>query len=305
MSTMKSPFADNVQINQPLARYTAARLGGVADYLHIAKNIDWHDTIKVLKTAWANDIPVTIIGGGANILVSDKGVRGLTIVNRVSEMAHGGWENGSNVSATSGTSLIQLARYCQKHGYAGMEWAIGVPGTVGGAVVNNAGAHGADMSDSLFRAVVYESSRGPVLYTVDELHYDYRYSSLKIRDDDRFMVLMATFKLAEDDSESIQARMNKYNAYRKRTQPPGASLGSIFKNPDGDYAGRLIEDAGLKGYQIGDVQVSTVHANFFITLSEDATATQYYELIYHVRETVKAQFDVDLELEIQTLGEWN
>lgn len=305
MSTMKSPFGDNVKIQQPLARYTAARLGGVADYLFVAKDPEFLDTIAVLKTAWQHGIPVTIIGGGANVLVSDKGIRGLTIVNRVSQLDHGDWETDSNVSATSGTNLIRLTRYCQEHGYTGMEWAIGVPGTVGGAVVNNAGAHGADMSDSLFHAVVYEYERGAVLYTNDELDYDYRYSSLKFREDDRFMVLLATFKLATDTPDAIQERMQAYNAYRKRTQPPGASLGSIFKNPAGDYAGRLIEVAGLKGYQVGDVQVSPVHANFFITRSESATASQYYELICHVQSTVREQFGIELELEIQTLGEWD
>lgn len=305
MSNKPSPFGNEVQVNQPLDRFTAARLGGNADYLFVAKDTELLDTLTILDTAWKHDIPVTIIGGGANILISDKGIRGLTIINRVSELDHGTWENGSNVSATSGTNLIRLARYCKEHGYTGMEWAIGVPGTVGGAVINNAGAHGADMSSSLFHAVVYEYERGAVLYSMSELNYKYRYSKLKHREDKRFMVLLATFKLESDEPEAIQKRMDDYNSYRKRTQPPGASLGSIFKNPDGDYAGRLIETAGLKGYRIGDVKVSQIHANFFVTQSDKATATAYYELICHVQKTVKEQFDVELELEIQLLGEWD
>ncbi len=305
MCAMTSPFKQNVQVNQPLARYTAARLGGNADYLFIARDTEWLEIVEVLNTAWKHNIPVTIIGGGANILISDKGIRGLTIINRVSELDHGNWENSSNVSATAGTNLIRLTRYCQEHGYKGMEWAIGVPGTVGGAVVNNAGAHGADMSDSLFHAVVYEHGRGAQLYTVEELNYAYRSSVLKFRDNKRFMVLLATFKLEQDDPTMIQERMDEFNAYRKRTQPPGASLGSIFKNPDGDYAGRLIESVGLKGHQIGDVQVSHVHANFLVTLSEVASATQYYELIRHVQKTVYEQTGIELELEIQVLGEWD
>jgi len=300
-----SPFKQGVLVNQPLARYTAARLGGVADYLHIATDPELDETICILKTAWQHHIPVTIIGGGANVLVSDAGIRGLTIINRITELDHGDWEHGCNVSATAGTNLIKLARYCQQHGYSGMEWAIGVPGTVGGAVVNNAGAHGASISDSLFHAVVYEPKRGACLYSVDELDYDYRYSNLKVREDRRFMVLMATFKLAKDDPQQIQQRMDDYNAYRKRTQPPGASLGSIFKNPPDDYAGRLIEAAGLKGYQIGGVQVSTVHANFFVNIGEDSTAMDYFKLIQYVQQVVHAKFGVELELEIQTLGDWN
>ena len=300
-----APFDDTVQINQPIARYTAARLGGLADYLYVANDPEFLHTIKILETAWAHNIPVTFIGGGANVLVSDRGIRGLTVINRISELDHGEWENGSTVSATSGTSLIRLARYCQEHGYAGMEWAIGVPGTVGGAVVNNAGAHGTDLSDSLCHAVVYEPDNGARLYTAEELRYDYRYSALKVREDHRFMVLLATFTLEEDNPRAIQERMNEFNAYRKRTQPPGASLGSIFKNPSDDYAGRLIESVGLKSYQIGGVQVSPIHANFFVNTGDDATAKDYIELIRHVQQVVHEKFSVELELEIQVIGEWN
>lgn len=305
MPLSNSPFGDHVRRQQPIARYTAARLGGIADYLHIAKDPKFFDTIDVLKTAWKHNIPVTIIGGGANVLVSDNGIRGLTIINRVSQLEHDEWEDGTTVSATSGTNLIRLARYCQEQGYAGMEWAIGVPGTVGGAVVNNAGAHGADMSDSVFNVVLYEHDVGARIYNHKELRYTYRYSTLKVRDDKRFMILLATFKLKQENPSVIQERMTEYNAYRKRTQPPGASLGSIFKNPPNDYAGRLIEEANLKGYQIGDVQVSPVHANFFINLSDKATARDYFSLIQHVQTTVYQQKGIELELEIQTLGDWN
>lgn len=303
MST-ESPFRGSVLTNQPLARYTAARLGGMADYLHVTTDSLLFDTIDVLETAWSQDIPVTIIGGGANILISDNGIRGLTVINRISELDCGEWENGSNVAATAGTNMIKLARYCQQHGYTGMEWAVGVPGTVGGAIVNNAGAHGADMANALFEVVVYEPTFGARLYAVDELAYDYRYSDLKVRQDRRFMVLLATFKLERDDPEQIQQRMDDHNAYRKRTQPPGASLGSIFKNPPDDYAGRLIEVAGLKGHRIGGVEVSEVHANFFVNTGDNATATDYFNLIQHVQQTVLNKFNVELELEIQTLGDW-
>lgn len=300
-----SPFDDRVKINQPIARYTAARLGGVADYLYIANDPEFLDTIDVLQTAWEHDIPVTFIGGGANILVSDKGIRGLTIVNRITELDHGEWENGTTVSATSGTSLIRLARYCQEHGYSGMEWAIGVPGTVGGAIVNNAGAHGTEMADSVYEVVIYEPEHGARLYHVDDLDYDYRYSALKVRESRRFMVFLATFKLKEDNPRAIQVRMNEFNAYRKRTQPPGASLGSIFKNPPDDYAGRLIEEAGLKGYRIGGAQVSPVHANFFVNLNDNTTATDYIDLIRYVQQVVYEKLKVELELEIQVMGEWD
>lgn len=304
MSVHETPFDDRVLRDQPIAKYTSARLGGKADFLYIAKNPDFEDVLDILKIAWAHDIPVQIIGGGANVLVSDKGIRGLTIINRISQIESGNWGAGGNISATSGTNLIRLTRFCQEHGLTGMEWAVGVPGTVGGAVVNNAGAHGSDMAQSLVHVVVFEEYVGARIYTRDDMHYGYRYSDLKVRPNRRFMVLLATFNLEADDPDTIQERMDEYNTYRKRTQPPGASLGSIFKNPPDDYAGRLIESAGLKGYQIGGVQVSTVHANFFVNMGDHATASDYFALIRYVQDEVERQHGIELELEIQTLGEW-
>lgn len=296
------PFGDKAQTDQPLARYTAARLGGPADYLYMTKDPDLADAKALLRQAWDHDIPATIIGGGANILVSDKGIRGLTIINRAGQLGHDG---GDCVTAASGASLIRLARYCQRIGRRGLEWAIAVPGTVGGAVVNNAGAHGAELSDVLHHALVYEAEGGARCYGAAELDYDYRHSWLKSRGDQRFMVLQACFRLEKDEPTSIQARMNQYNAYRRQTQPPGASLGSIFKNPPSDYAGRLIEAAGLKGYRIGDVQVSPIHANFFVSAGEEATARDYLRLIRAVQRRVKQVFGRQLELEIQIVGDWD
>lgn len=303
-SRLKSLLADRLLENEPLAKYTVARLGGAADYLFVTQPNDPIEKLAaVAQAAWDDDLPVRIIGGGANILVSDAGVRGLTIINKISEVKFGEWHDGRTVSATSGTNLIMLARQCQQHGIAGMEWAISVPGTVGGAIVNNAGAHGSDMSASVADVVIMDAVAGVQLYTEDDLAYDYRYSSLKAHADRRFAVLLANFILPYDDPQQIQARMDKFKTYRKETQPPGASLGSIFKNPEGDYAGRLIEACGLKGYRIGNVQVSPVHANFFINVG-DATATEYFALIEHVREVVYKETSITLEIEIECVGDW-
>jgi UDP-N-acetylmuramate dehydrogenase len=299
---MPTPLAERVLQNEPLARYTAARLGGPADWLYVAReSID--ELVEVVTTAWDEGMPVRVLGGGANVLVSDNGVRGLVVINDVSEVTFGDWHGGSNVAATSGTGLGKLARKCHSQGLAGLEWTISVPGTVGGAVVNNAGAHGSDIAASLCDAVVLDAERGPQLMSLADLNYGYRHSSLKARADRRFLVLMATFVLKPDDPAQIQARMDECIAYRKQTQPPGASLGSIFKNPPGDYAGRLIEMAGLKGYAIGDVQVSPIHANFFVN-SGGATAGDYYALIQYVREVVARKTGISLELEIELVGEW-
>ncbi len=304
MPSLELPIFDGLLRDQPLARYTAARLGGPADYLYIAKQPDYGDAIALLEATWRRDMPVTLIGGGANVLVADAGIRGLTVINRATEIQGQNAGDAVLVQASSGTNLIRLTRYCQENGLAGMEWAIAVPGTMGGAAVNNAGAHGSDIASALTRLLVYEAEGGERWYDVDSLKYDYRYSWLKYRPDRRFFVMRAELKLRRDDPERIQASMDRNSEYRRRTQPPGASLGSIFKNPPGDYAGRLIEAAGLKGLRLGSVQVSPVHANFFVNLSADASASDYFELIQLVRARVKERYGIILELEIQTLGAW-
>lgn len=292
---------DNLQQNISLAKYTASRLGGSADWFYMAKN-SIEELTQVVQTAWSEGIPVRVLGGGANVLVSDKGFRGLVVVNRIANIDFMDEQNDYNVLATSGTGLLRLARECMSHGITGMEWAVGVPGTVGGAVVNNAGAHGDDMSASVVEITVLEKT-GIKHYSHSQMQYDYRESMLKTRNDRQFVVLQAHLNLPYDDPEAIKARMEEFNAYRKRTQPPGATLGSIFKNPDGDYAGRLIQESGLKGYQVGGVEVSAKHANFIVNHGT-ATASDYYALIQTVQATVLAKQGIELELEIELVGEW-
>lgn len=303
MAALKDYLGERLLRDEPLSKYTAARLGGPADFLCIVKD-SMDDLVEVVSQAWSAALPVHVLGGGANVLVSDRGIRGLVIINHVSEIRSGDWHDGRTVSATSGVSLTMLANKCQTMGYSGMEWAVSVPGTVGGAIVNNAGAHGANMSDCVADVVVLEKDRGAQLYTLADLAYDYRTSSLKHRVAGSFLVLLATLILPPDDPQIIKDRMEAFRSHRKETQPPGASLGSIFKNPEGDYAGRLIETAGLKGYSIGSAMVSPIHANFFINAGGKATASDYYALIKHVQETVKVQTGIVLEPEIQFLGTW-
>lgn len=304
MSQLAALKLNDLQQNAFLAKYTAARLGGTADWLYVARE-SVIELANVVKAAWADNLPVRVLGAGANVLISDKGVRGLIVINRVSEIDFGDWHDGRNVSASSGTGLLRLARECANRGIAGMEWAVGVPGTVGGAVVNNAGAHGSDMAASVADVVVLEAFNFPKIYSNADMQYAYRHSMLKSRLDRQFVVLQVNFILPYDRPEAIQKRMEEFNAYRKRTQPPGASLGSIFKNPEGDYAGRLIEASGLKGYRIGGVGVSQKHANFFVVQDgNEATASDYYRLIRHVQETVMAKQGIQLELEIELVGQW-
>ena len=188
-----------LQTQQSLARYTAARLGGPADYLYIAKEADYQDTLDLLRLAWGRGLDATVIGGGANVLVSDAGIRGLTVINRAARIESEDAGDNALVTVSSGTSLIRLSRYCQEKGLSGLEWAIAVPGTVGGAVVNNAGAHDSDIASSLTGALVYEAERGECWYGIEELDYSYRQSRLKQRADRRYFVKWAQFQLRRDD----------------------------------------------------------------------------------------------------------
>jgi UDP-N-acetylmuramate dehydrogenase len=299
LTTLNNNFGkDRLKCDEPLAKYTAARIGGPTDYLFVATTLT--ELNNAVRTAWDEGVPVRILGGGANVLISDAGFRGLVVINDVVDIRF----NDTYVEALSGTSLTLLAHKCKAQGLTGVEWAVSVPGTIGGAAINNAGAHGGDMAACVREVRIFEAERGLTKLSPEELAYDYRTSSLKQRSDRRFVVVDVTLELAHDDPAKISERMQKNIAYRKQTQPPGASLGSIFKNPPGDFAGRLIESAGLKGYTIGGAQVSLIHANFFInTAGKSARASDYFALIQHVRDVVQVQTGVLLEPEIEFGGE--
>ncbi len=290
-------LGDRLRLNEPLSRYTVARLGGPADAL---VSVDSAALFRqVVYLAWERNWPVRILGGGANVLISDKGFRGLIIVNDARTVTFG--ENGL-VTADSGAALIHVARQSMERGLSGFEWAISVPGTLGGAIVNNAGAHGSDMAACLLSAEIAFPRVPPETWPVERLKYAYRESALK-RSARLFAVLSGTLRLSPGhDPAALQARAEEFSAYRKHTQPPGASLGSMFKNPPGDYAGRLIEAAGLKGTQVGGVMVSPIHANFFVNTGR-GTAADYLELIRLARRTVRDTFGVALDLEVELIGE--
>jgi UDP-N-acetylmuramate dehydrogenase len=299
------PYLHLLQRDQPLARFTAARLGGDAEYLYIARAHTDADAanealIAVVRAAWSDDLPVRLIGGGANILVRDTGVRGLVVVNHISAFHLEDDAPTLTVWVTAGMALTVLARKLAALGIAGFEWAASVPGTVGGALVNNAGAHGGDMAGNVIDAQIVTPD-GIQTWTNADLAYGYRASALKHRADRRFIATRARLRLTRDDPTAITARIEAFIAHRKRTQPAGASLGSIFKNPLGDYAGRLIESCGLKGYAIGGAQVSPIHANFFINTGT-ATARDYAALVETVQQIVLEQTGVSLETEIEIVG---
>ncbi|MFC1463279.1 MAG: UDP-N-acetylmuramate dehydrogenase [Candidatus Brachytrichaceae bacterium NZ_4S206] len=289
--------------NEPLSKHTTARIGGPADLLIEVRTTD--ELIAVAQRAEEMGLPYLVLGGGANVLVSDAGVRGLVIVNRAREIKFSVRGSKARVEVDSGVMLTTLARDCIERGLAGMEWAISVPGTVGGGVVGNAGAHGADIASNLNLARIMRRGQPPEYWTPRQLQFGYRTSALKrYAPADRPIVLSATFDLKLDYRANLERRANELIAKRKATQPPGASIGSMFKNPEGDYAGRLIEACGLKGKRIGGAMISDKHANFFVNVSGDARASDVKALIDLAHDAVLQRFSVDLELEIELVGEW-
>ncbi|NLE52416.1 MAG: UDP-N-acetylmuramate dehydrogenase [Chloroflexi bacterium] len=299
-TALEARFGEALRRDEPMARYTVARLGGPADALVTVRSRD--ELADAVTLAVESGLPWRVLGGGANVLVSDRGVRGLVIVNHAREATLG--EDGQ-VWAESGTSFSTLARKAASRGLSGLEWAVNVPGTVGGAVVNNAGAHGGDVAARLVYADLLDCAQGRTVerWPPEQMCYDYRASALKGQHG-RYVVLAAAFRLDPGhEPAAINARISELVAHRKGTQPPGASLGSMFKNPPGDYAGRLIEATGLKGTTVGGVQISPVHANFFINLG-GGTAADYRALIELAQARVAEASSVQLELEIELLGDW-
>jgi UDP-N-acetylmuramate dehydrogenase len=261
-------------------------------------------------------LPLTILGGGSNLLVSDAGVRGLVVANQTRWHSTGAkfrqrWDHPAvrdgQLVAESGVLVAGLARWSVRQGLSGLEWAVSVPGTVGGAVIGNAGAHGSDVAATLAWALVGYVGCGRQMLSRDDLRYAYRSSLLKeqLLDPTREpkpVALAAGFELPAGDVGELDRRADEFLARRRSTQPVEPSAGSIFRNPPGDHAGRLIESLGLKGHQIGGAQVSTRHANFIVNTGT-ATAADVVALIDLLREQVYRATEIRLVPEILFLGE--
>jgi len=289
--------------NEPLSKHTTARIGGPADLLIETRTSA--ELVEVVQRAEEIALPYIVLGGGANVLVSDDGVRGLVIVNRAREIRYTVRGVKVQVDVDSGVMLVTLARDCIERGYAGVEWAISVPGTVGGGIVGNAGAHGADLASSVSLARIMRRGHAPEYWTPRQLQFGYRHSALKaFLPYERPIVVALTLNLKMDYRANLERRASDFAAKRKASQPPGASIGSMFKNPKGDYAGRLIEAAGLKGHRIGGACISDKHANFFVNDSGSARASDVKTLIDLAHETVLKRFGVDLQLEVELIGAW-
>jgi UDP-N-acetylmuramate dehydrogenase len=310
LESLRNVFGEHLQVDVPLKRYTAARIGGNADVMITANSA--HELAEIVKKLWKSDIPFIILGSGSNVLVSDAGVRQVVILNRAKKVIFSPQTEPPTVFVESGANLGALARQAVARGFSGLEWAAGIPGTVGGAIYGNAGAHGSDMSGNLVLANILQLNPGNGENTNDNIHedwpverfeYAYRSSIIK-RQPGHVVILAALLKLGISSVGAVQAKMDEFRILRQKSQPSGASLGSIFKNPAGDHAGRLIEAAGLKGATKGEVEISRKHANFFIN-QDNAKASDYAMLINLAREKVLEKFGVKLELEIELIGDWS
>lgn len=297
-------FGEQFKVNVPLGRYTSARVGGAAEMFVTVQSVSELQTAAEL--AYAQSLPYFVLGGGSNVLISDEGIRGLVILNKAREVhfRHTGFSVVCDVE--SGMNLSSLARQCIAKGLGGLEWAVSIPGTVGGAVVGNAGAHGGDIAGTLLSVKVWEPGYGTLVYSNQEMAYGYRDSVLKQEhgaNKPRRIVLSAELELRPEAVEVLVARADGFVARRKETQPRGASMGSMFKNPENYYAGYLIEAAGLKGFRSGGAHISEKHANFFIN-DQEATAEDVRALIAEAWNTVREKFGVELELEVELVGTW-
>lgn len=311
LSALRTEWVGRALSDEPLARHTTLRIGGPADLFIRADTRA--ELEEFVSRAHALNLAVLVLGNGSNVLVADQGVRGVVIDNHAGSSTTQARGDSLTLTADSGALLPTLGNRLARMGWSGLEWAIGVPSTVGAAIVGNAGAHGKAISDNLIRAEVLSLASEPGSPNTSEpvakrwwsnveLGLEYRNSRLKAKPGS-YVVLQGEFNLIRDLPENCVARMNEYTEHRRETQPTEPSVGSMFKNPHGDFAGRLIEAAGLKGERIGQIQVSSLHANFFINRG-GGTAAQVMELVEKVQSTVLRKFGIRLDLEIQVVGDW-
>ena len=282
--------------DEPMKAHTTFRIGGKADCFINATSID--DVKNVLAYAEENNIPLLVMGNGSNMLVSDKGIRG--IVLRISKEMNDCIIDGCEVFAQAGILLSSLASKIQKAGLSGFEELSGIPGTLGGGIYMNAGAYGGELKN-IIKEVTFITRDGKLsTLPAHDLDFGYRHS---IFEDNGAVILSATLVLQKGDPDQIKAKMNEYTQRRNDKQPINMpSAGSTFKRPEGYFAGKLIQDSNLKGYSIGGAQVSEKHSGFVVNTG-GATAADVLALIEHVQNTVKKNFGVELEPEIRLIGE--
>jgi UDP-N-acetylmuramate dehydrogenase len=291
---LRATLRGKVLSHEPMVRHTSFKIGGPADLLVIPEDVK--DLKAALAFARSKGLPSWVMGSGSNTLVRDGGIRGIVILpNAFQELTR----VGNEVTAGAGARVSRLLAFCSKQGLTGLEILSGVPGTVGGAVWGNAGAWGGSTSDHLARVQVVTDEGEELTLEREAIPFRYRFSGLPKGS----VIVQATFALAPGDPTAIRQQISRWLVQRNTTQPVEfRSAGSIFKNPPRDYAGRLVEAAGVKGTRIGGAKISEKHGNFFVNLG-DARAADVLALVALARERVRATTGVDLELEIRVVGD--
>ncbi|UPM53142.1 UDP-N-acetylmuramate dehydrogenase [Gottfriedia acidiceleris] len=283
-------------INEPLANHTTMKIGGPAEYLVIPKTVN--EIKEIINLANEHEVNVTVIGRGSNLLVSDQGIEGVVI--KISDCLDHIEVEGTKVVVGAGYSVIRLATQLSRKGLSGLEFASGIPGSVGGGVYMNAGAHQSDFSTITSRAHILFPDGTMEWLSNEELDFSYRTSVLQHKR--KGFVLEAELQLQEGSKEASTALMQKNKDYRRETQPWNyPCAGSIFRNPLPLYAGNLIERADLKGYQIGGAKVSEMHGNFIVNAG-NATSKDVLDLIAYIKKTILEKFNVQLETEVEIVG---
>ncbi len=288
---------DNVFVDEPMSNHTTFRIGGNADVF--VSVINDHEVVDLIDYLKKNDIPYYVIGKGSNLLVSDKGYRGVII--EIGSNYSGIRIIGTEIVAKAGTAMSRLSHFAMENGYTGLEFASGIPGTVGGGVIMNAGAYGGEMRQVVYRVRVLTQAGEIKMLSNSEMEFEYRNSKAK---KEGYIILQTEFRLGKGNPEVIEGIMKELSAKRREKQPlEYPSAGSTFKRPEGYFAGKLVADAGLKGYSVGGAQVSEKHAGFLIN-KDHATAEDMYQLINNVKQKVLETYSVELEPEVIFLGEF-
>ncbi|MCZ8536754.1 UDP-N-acetylmuramate dehydrogenase [Paenisporosarcina quisquiliarum] len=284
-----------VKIDEPLYLHTMTKMGGRAD-LFVSPTTE-EETIFVVSYAHQHQIPLLLLGNGSNMVVRDGGVRGIVLnLSKLNEIKI----NGTRVYAQSGADIIDVSRAAAKETLSGLEFACGIPGSVGGAMAMNAGAYGGEIKDVILECTVLTHEGEKLVLSKDELELDYRMSVITKKG---YYVLSAEFELTVGDQLTIDARIADLTHLRESKQPlEYPSAGSVFKRPPGYFAGKLIQDCELQGKGFGGAEVSTKHAGFIVN-KNNATATDYIQTIEMVKKKVKEQFGVELDLEVKIVGE--
>ncbi|WP_310550473.1 UDP-N-acetylmuramate dehydrogenase [Paenibacillus glufosinatiresistens] len=284
-----------VRSRESLKEYVFTRMGGVADLLAIPA--DYEEFCAIAAYAARNGVPLTVLGNGSNVIIRDGGVRGIVLYTAGLDRIE---QDGEWLVAQCGARIIDVSRRALELGLTGLEFACGIPGTVGGALYMNAGAYGGEIADVLHSALAVNPEGKLVKLGGEALSWGYRSS---IFAEGGYLVLEARFALKEGDRADIREKMDHLTELRESKQPlEYPSCGSVFKRPPGRYAGQLIQESGLQGTRIGGAEVSRKHAGFIVN-AENATAGDYISLIHHVRATVLEKFGVELETEVRIIGE--